>query len=86
MFGGIGGSWGGWMPFLGPGGASWGCQWMRSGTVVYRMHCCHPPWREFPLDASAGVKSMDTHTHGKIWELQRQVLSTMTVGLQLLGL
>ena len=39
----IDGSWGGWMPFLGPLGGCWGCQWMRSGTVIYRMHCCHAP-------------------------------------------
>lgn len=41
--------------------------------------------REFPLDASAGVAHGHAHTR-KVTRAAEQVLSAMTVGLQLLGL
>jgi len=58
------GSWGGWMPFLGPLGGRWGCQWMRSGTVIYRMPCCHPPSTGIsPGCLCRGGTWTHTHTH-----------------------
>lgn len=72
------------MPFLGPLGGCWGCQWMRPGTVIYRMHCCHPPSAGMSPDASAGVAH--GHAHTRITRASEQVLSAMTAGLQLLGL